>query len=85
MIRKKYASEKEKAQIDKSNDQMKTMMRIMIIMIMFTGFMLPAALAIYWTIGALFAIVQTVIFSNPAVKQKLSMLGNRKKKAKVVQ
>ncbi len=85
MIRKKYASDREKAQIDSSNDQMKTMMRVMIIMIIFTGFMLPAALAIYWTVGALFTILQTIVLSHPVVKQKLSAVGNRKKKAKVVQ
>lgn len=85
IIRKKYASEEEKYQIDNSNDQMKTMMRVMIIMIIFTGFMLPSALAIYWAVGALFSILQTIVLSHPVVKQKLSGLGNRKKKAKVVQ
>ena len=64
---------------------MKTMMRVMIIMIIFTGFMLPSALAIYWTVGALFTILQTIVLSHPVVKQKLSAVGNRKKKAKVVQ
>lgn len=76
---------KDKKQPETANNQMKTMMNVMMAMILITGFMLPAALAIYWTVGALFSIVQTLIFQSPTVKQKLSSLSNRKKKAKVVQ
>ena len=81
IIRKIYSKNKT------NNDmgQMKTMMNIMIVMILFTGFMLPAALAVYWTIGALFSILQTIILQNPKIKEKLSGVGNSKKKAKVVQ
>ena len=65
--------------------QMKNMMNFMLIMILFTGFMLPAALAIYWTIGSVFMIVQTLVFQSEKVKAKLNGFANRKKKAKVVQ
>ena len=81
IIRKKYSKNK----VQNEQGQMKTMMNVMIVMILFTGFMLPAALAVYWTIAALFSILQTIIFQNPKVKEKLSSIGNRKKKAKVVQ
>ena len=85
IIRKKQANYKNKSQVEEANKQMNTTMNIMLIMILFTGFVLPSALAIYWTIGALFSIVQTLIFQSSKVKEKLSALGNRKKKAKVVQ
>jgi len=85
IIRKKQTNYKNKDKVDDSNNQMKTTMNIMMIMIIFTGFMLPAALAVYWTVGAIFSILQTLVFSNSKVKEKLSYLGNRKKKAKVVQ
>lgn len=85
ILRKRKADYKEKQKIENSNNQMKTTMNIMIILILFTGFMLPAALAVYWVAGALFSILQTVVFQSEAVKSKLSAIGNRKKKAKVVQ
>ena len=85
IIRKYKADYKTKNAVEQSNNQMKTTMNIMIVMILLTGFMLPAAIAVYWTIGALFSIVQTLVFQNSKVKEKLSALGNRKKKAKVVQ
>jgi membrane protein insertase Oxa1/YidC/SpoIIIJ len=64
---------------------MKTMMNLMIVLILITGFSLPAAIAVYWTVGAVFNIIQTIVFQNSKVKEKLSNIGNRKKKAKVVQ
>ena len=85
IIRKKKDSKKANQNTSNSDNQMKTTMNIMMIMILVTGFMLPAALAVYWTIGAVFSILQTLIFNNSKVKEKLSNLGNRKKKAKVVQ
>ena len=84
IIRKKQADYKTKQSVEQANNQTKTMMNIMIVMILITGFSLPAAIAIYWTIGALFGILQTLVFQNPKVKEKLSSLGNGKKKAKVV-
>ena len=85
IIRKKNIDDKKKNQSENSDNQMKTMMNIMIVMILITGFTLPAAIAVYWVVGALFSMLQTVVFQNPKVKEKLSSIGNRKKKAKVVQ
>jgi len=85
IIRKKQANYKNKSAVEDSNKQMNTTMNIMLVMILITGFVLPSALAVYWTIGALFSIAQTLVFSNPKGKEKLNTLGNRKKKAKVVQ
>lgn len=85
ILRKKQMNYKNKSSVEDANKQMNTTMNIMLIMILITGFVLPSALAIYWTIGALFSITQTLIFSNPKIKEKLNTLGNRKKKAKVVQ
>ncbi len=85
IIRKRQANYKNKDQINKANKEMSMMTNIMLIMIIISGFLLPSALAIYWTIGALFSIIQTFIFQNPKVKEKLSNIGNRKKKAKVIQ
>lgn len=85
IIRNKTANYKNKKQIEEANKQMSMMSNVMIIMILITGFVLPSALAVYWTVGAVFSIIQTIIFQNPKIKDKLSMIGNRKKKAKVVE
>jgi membrane protein insertase Oxa1/YidC/SpoIIIJ len=84
IIRKRHESYKTKQLDDSANKQMNTTMNIMIGMIIFTGFMLPAALAVYWAVGALFAIAQTYVFQSEIVKEKLKSLSDRKKKAKVV-
>jgi YidC/Oxa1 family membrane protein insertase len=84
IIRKKQATYKNKEKVEQANKQGSGMMTFMMIMIIFTGFVLPAALAIYWTIGALFSICQTLIFQNPKVKVKIDNFINRKKRAKVV-
>lgn len=84
IIRKRHESYKTKQLDDSANKQMNTTMNIMIGMIIFTGFMLPAALAVYWAVGALFAIAQTYVFQSEIVKAKLKSLSDRKKKAKVV-
>ena len=67
-----------------SERQMNMMMIFMIIMIVMSGFLLPAALIIYWFVGSLFSIVQTIVFSSDFMKEKLNALANRKKKVKVV-
>ena len=67
-----------------SERQMNMMMIFMVVMIVMSGFLLPAALVIYWFIGSLFSVVQTIAFSSDFVKDKLNALANRKKKAKVV-
>jgi YidC/Oxa1 family membrane protein insertase len=85
IIRKRNEDYKTKQVNNSNNDTMKTTMNIMMIMILVTGFLLPAAIAIYWIVGAIFTILQTLVFQNKKVKEKLYNLGNRKKKAKVVQ
>lgn len=46
---------------DKQAKQSKMMMNIMFIMIIFMSFTLPAAMGVYWFVGALISITQTVI------------------------
>ena len=67
-----------------SERQMNIMMTVMIAMVVMSGFLLPAALVIYWFLGSVFSIGQTLIFSTDFVTKKLNGLANRKKKAKVV-
>ena len=81
MILKNRKSGKPKSDADKS---MNTMIYFMMFLFIGAGFMFPAAISIYWTIGAIFAIGQTFLLQNDKVKEKLNKLGNRKKKAKVV-
>lgn len=64
--------------------QMNTMMTVMIAMVVVSGFLLPAALIIYWLLGSLFSIAQTYVFSTDYINNKLKGLANRKKKAKVI-
>lgn len=85
IIRLKQANYKNKEKIKESNKQSAMMMNIMLAMILVSGFLLPSALAIYWTVGAVFSLFQSLIFQNPKVKDKISKLGNRKNKAKVIQ
>lgn len=85
ILRKRQATYKNKTQVEDANKQMNTTMNIMLVMVLITGFVLPSALAVYWTVGAVFSICQTLVFQSPKIKEKLSSLGNRKKKAKVVQ
>jgi membrane protein insertase Oxa1/YidC/SpoIIIJ len=85
ILRKMKADYKTKDKVQNMEGQMKGMMNFMLIMVIFTGFMLPAALAIYWTIGSVFMILQTLVFQSDKAKAKLNSLANRKKKAKVVQ
>lgn len=67
-----------------SEKQMNIMMTVMIFMIVMSGFLLPAALVIYWFLGSVFSIIQTLVFSTDFVNDKLKGFANRKKKAKVV-
>lgn len=85
IIRSRQANYKNKEQIKAANKQMAMTTNIMLVMILVSGFVLPSALAIYWTIGALVSILQTIVFQSPKVKNLIYKLGNRKKKAKVVQ
>ena len=85
IIRNKQANYKNKEQVKEANKQMSTTTNIMLIMIVVSGFLLPAALAIYWTIGAVVGICQTLIFQSKWFKNIITKASNRKKKAKVVQ
>ena len=73
-----------KPQKSDSERQMNMMMILMVVMVVMSGFLLPAALVIYWFLGSLFSIGQTLVFSTDFMKEKLNTLANRKKKAKVV-
>ena len=85
-------TKKEKAKnpnyaVREKNDtekQMNMMMTFMIVMVVMSGFLLPAALVIYWFLGSLFSIAQTWAFSTDFISKKLNKLANRKKKAKVI-
>lgn len=85
IIRKKQIKNDYKLNKEQPENQANSVMTVMIVMILISGFFLPSALAVYWSVGAVFSIIQTLIFTNPKVKEKLNALGNRKKKAKVVQ
>ena len=62
--RKKVASlGKNPAQNDQQN-KMKMFTYVMAAMIIFMGFMLPAAMGVYWFVGALFSIGQTLIIEK---------------------
>jgi len=50
------------------SDMMKSMKIIMPLMILFMGFTLPGALSIYWSIGNLFTIIQTLILKRHEIK-----------------
>ena len=73
MKRKKVASlGKNPAQTDQQS-KMKMFTYIMMAMIIFMGFTLPSAMGVYWFVGALFSIVQTLI---------IEIINNRKSKKK---
>ena len=36
-------------------------MIFMLILVLWTGFFLPAAMAIYWTLGSVFSVLQTLV------------------------
>ena len=74
----------KKAEKSDTEKQMNLMMTFMIGMVVMSGFLLPAALVIYWFLGSLFSIGQTLAFSTDFITDKLNSLANRKKKAKVV-
>ena len=62
--RKKVASlGKNPAQQDQQS-KMKMFTYVMMAMIIFMGFMLPAAMGVYWFVGAIFSLVQTLIIEK---------------------
>src|SRR5690625_5327402 len=50
------------------NPQMKIMLYIMPIMITVFAFIFPAALALYWVVGNIFMVVQTIFIRKPMMK-----------------
>ena len=74
--RKKIASlGKNPAQNDQQN-KMKMFTYIMMAMIIFMGFTLPSAMGVYWFVGALFSIGQTLIIEE-INKRKAKKKGNK--------
>ena len=67
-----------------SEKQMNMMMIFMIALVITSGFVLPAALVIYWFFGSVISAIQTIVFNTDYINNKLKGLANRKKKAKVV-
>ena len=59
--RKKVASLQKNPAQNQQQNNMKMFTYIMMAMIIFMGFTLPSAMGVYWFVGALFSIVQTLI------------------------
>ena len=55
---------------DKQAKQMKWFSNIMLIMIIVMGFSLPAAMGVYWFIGAIISVVQTLIMQTIMARSK---------------
>ncbi|MFA5480839.1 MAG: membrane protein insertase YidC [Bacilli bacterium] len=55
---------------DKQSKQMKWFSNIMLIMIIVMGFSLPAAMGVYWFIGAVISVVQTLIMQTIMSQKK---------------
>ena len=85
ILRNRKLSYKDAQKAKESNKQMAMTTNIMMIMVILTGFMLPAAIAIYWTIGAVVSMIQSTVFQTEWFKKLLNKKSNSKKKAKVVQ
>ncbi|MCQ3034873.1 MAG: membrane protein insertase YidC [Bacilli bacterium] len=55
---------------DQQNKTMKMVSWVMVIMIIFMGFTLPAALGVYWFIGAIISLIQSLVTQAIAAKQR---------------
>ena len=73
MKRKKIASLGKNPAQNEQQNRMKMFTYIMMAMIIFMGFTLPSAMGVYWFVGALFSICQTLI---------IEAINNRKNKKK---
>src|SRR5699024_10897736 len=51
------------------NPQMKMMLYLMPIMITVFAFFFPAALALYWVVGNIFMVIQTIFIRKPMMKK----------------
>jgi YidC/Oxa1 family membrane protein insertase len=56
--------------VDKQSKQMKWFSNIMLIMIVVMGFSLPAAMGVYWFIGAIISVIQTLIMQTIMARNK---------------
>ena len=71
--RKKVASLGKNPAQNEQQNRMKMFTYIMMAMIIFMGFMLPAAMGVYWFVGAIFSVGQTLIIeaiNNSRAKKK---------------
>ena len=71
--RKKIASLGKNPAQNEQQNRMKMFTYIMMAMIIFMGFMLPAAMGVYWFVGAIFSVCQTLIIeaiNNARAKKK---------------
>ena len=71
--RKKVASLGKNPAQNEQQNRMKMFTYIMMVMIIFMGFMLPAAMGVYWFVGAIFSVCQTLIIeaiNNSKTKKK---------------
>ena len=59
--RKNVAQLGKNPNVNQQQNQMKMFTYIMMAMIIFMGFTLPSAMGVYWFVGALFSIVQTLV------------------------
>lgn len=60
------------------NPQMVAMLYMMPIMIAVFAFFFPAALALYWVVGNIFMVAQTLFIRKPMLKEETSTGGNKK-------
>ena len=71
--RKKIASLGKNPAQNEQQNRMKMFTYVMMAMIIFMGFMLPAAMGVYWFVGAIFSVCQTLIIesiNNAKAKKK---------------
>ena len=64
-----------------ANPQMKVMMYIMPVFIIVIGFILPAALSLYWVIGNFISIIQNFFIYKPFKKDEVepAAVGGKRK------
>ncbi|WLV24702.1 YidC family membrane integrase SpoIIIJ [Aciduricibacillus chroicocephali] len=62
-----------------SNPQMQVMLYVMPVMITVMAFFFPSALALYWVVGNIFMVAQTLLINNPFKKTEAASAGRGKK------
>jgi len=61
------------------NPQMQTMLYLMPIMIVIFAISFPAALSLYWVVGSIFMIVQTLVIKGPDIQKASEKAGGAQK------